>query len=214
MNRLLISILSFALFAGSVCAMESEQKKLSPSERFGGRSGEELRRYLGEELCGAARWGDKVRMKYLIEGGADVNYEKEARFGGETPLAEAFLSGNIKAVELLIKAGANLFWHGTYGNSILSAACISDSFAELIVEKMLSIATIEQKERIYTFMHCLNRMHPRANYVQFKNVFKNALRAMIKEENAPKVLAEINGLPLYQQRKSLLLQKYFPAHFK
>lgn len=191
------------IFAGYAFAMENAPK------RFGNRSGEELRTYLGEELCGAARWGDKVRMKYLIEGGADVNYEKDTGFSKETPLSEAVSSGNKKAVELLIKRGANLFWHGHYRSSILSSTDTNSSLAELIVEKMLSIPTLEQKMGIYTFMHCLKCMYPRSKYAQFKDVFKDALRRMIQEENAPKVLAEINGLLFYKQ-KECLLKKYFP----
>lgn len=200
----------FGILTLSILCAATSHAMESASKKFGNRSGEVLRTYLGIELYGAARFGDIARMNELLAGGADVNYEEPSEFFSKIALSEAISSGQKEAAELLIKSGANLFWRGPYGRSVLSSAGTRDSFSfsELIVEKMLSIPTLEQKKRIYTFMHSLKCRYHRTKYAQFKDVFKNALRGMIQEENAPKVLAQIKALSFYKQKK-YLLKKYF-----
>jgi ankyrin repeat protein len=72
-------------------------------------------------LCEAASSGKTCIMEILICAGADVN-SPDAHLG--TPLIIASLSGQLEAVKLLVRHGANVFFfgHGPFANAVHAAA--------------------------------------------------------------------------------------------
>lgn len=128
------------------------------------------------------------------------------------PLALAATRGLQETVCLLIQAGANVYHRAKHmGNTALREAAVTKNLplCELLVEKMLYILNANQQQRIYTFLNCLQRKCGRGTYRNLQNVFKEPLRAMIKEENAPRAQRAIDKLK-ESDTKQHLLQKYFP----
>jgi ankyrin repeat protein len=129
------------------------------------------------------------------------------------PLALAATRGLQEIVCLLIQAGANVYHRTSHiGNTALREAAVAQNIplCELLVEKMLCILRKKQKQEMYTFLNCLQRNFDRGTYHNLRDVFKEPLRAMIREENAPRAQRAIDKLK-YDGIKQHLLQKYFPG---
>ncbi len=73
-------------------------------------------------LMEAARAGDLVRVKEMVEGGVDVNESKDG--WGDTPLIAGVLSGDEKVVLYLIKKGADVNTLGAYNETALTWAAL------------------------------------------------------------------------------------------
>lgn len=123
---------------------------------------------------------------------------------------------HMDVVAVLIRAGANLYHVDCHGHTILMDAANDFqavhaevvAMSELIVEKMLSIPNANQKKRLYTFMNCMKKLHP-VQYPNIRNFFRPALRAMIRQENAPRAREEILKIKREEIRQHLL-NKFFP----
>jgi ankyrin repeat protein len=87
-----------------------------------------------ESLLTAAMEGDAAKLQSLLNKGADVN---TARADGVTALLEAiFYNNNPHAIDVLIRAGADVNVSDSYGVNLLHLACLNRD-AEL-VQKLLS----------------------------------------------------------------------------
>ena len=114
-----------------------------------------------DQLYAAIRAGDTVRLRALVDGGADVNVKD--RRGGATPLMHAAAIGSLEAMQLLLDKGADvnarnaaeataLMWAATdiskirllldrgadinaassLGHTVLQLAAMSDGSAEIV----------------------------------------------------------------------------------
>lgn len=153
--------------------------------------------------------GNPSVLAHLIAAKAHVNPLGPCDY---PPLALAATRGLQETVCLLIQAGANVYHRAKHmGNTALREAAVTKNIplCELLVEKMLNIFNEKQQQRTYTFLNCLQRTFDRGSYHNLRNVFKEPLRAIIREENAPRAKRAIDKLK-ESDIKQLLLQKYFP----
>jgi ankyrin repeat protein len=74
---------------------------------------------MNEELLTAARSGQLLRVKDLLEQGADVDCVSSA---GWSPLMEAVWHSQRKVAKALIQAGADLHWEDDDGDTVLHTA--------------------------------------------------------------------------------------------
>jgi ankyrin repeat protein len=134
-----------------------------------------------------------------------------------SPLALAVAKRSQELVCMLIQAGADIhysrcyyeFSSGKVQNVALDVATLINDLpiCQLLVEKMLCILNEKQKQGIYTFLNCLRRNFDRGSYHHLRDVFKEPLRAMIREENTLKAQIAINGLTK-SDIKQRLIEKY------
>lgn len=152
----------------------------------------------------------------LLEAGADPNLVDEDQ---NSALTHACYYNRAEIAGLLIRAGADVFHVDKNGQSLLMnvvggalSVYMDEAYATgaVIVEKMLSIPDANQKKRVYTFMNCMKKLHW-IEYPNIRNFFKPTLRAMIKEENGPRVRVEIEKID-YQEIRQHLLNKFFPEN--
>lgn len=152
-------------------------------------------------------------IEALLKAGADVHHLNENQ---ESALGVAAYWNKSDNAALLIRAGANLFHADKNGQTLLMDVArevamdrIDEAYATgaVIVEKMLSIPSAEQKMRLYIALYCFKRLHP-IQYPNFRNFFKPYLQSMIKDENRSRVRMEIENID-DQEVKQHLLNKYF-----
>lgn len=86
-----------------------------------------------ESLVLSADWGYSTLVKYLLDGGADVNF---SNFKGVSPLQAAVRKGSEIIVNQLLAAGANANCRDSRGESCLHAAVIRGS--ETVVQSLLA----------------------------------------------------------------------------
>jgi hypothetical protein len=141
-----------------------------------------------DDACGRtalhwAVWEDQPEiLEALIDAGANVNICL-----GWTPsvLQATIFFDRTAMLPAIIAAGADVrFFINDSSNSPLGYAAFfgRTKIAELLVEEMLTIPDFLQKKRMCVFLNCLNRNYS-AHYSNLRHIFKNVLRALIKEEN-------------------------------
>jgi ankyrin repeat protein len=97
-----------------------------------------------ESLLTAAREGDAAKLQSLLKKGADVN---AARADGVTALSETiFYNNNPQAINVLIRAGANVNVSDSYGVNLLHLACLNQDAK--VVQQLLSKGADANREKI------------------------------------------------------------------
>lgn len=166
-------------------------------------------------LLYAAQEGDLETTRALIQMGVPVDATLKLPTinlsGGDfqTPLMVAARHNRLDVCKFLVQKGADVCKVNAVQHGPLEWACEGadssrhhrlndeDRFeaCRFLVEKMLTLPSVQQKERIYTFLMCMKRLHPaQYPYSHIKNMFKGHLQQLIKRENRPKIIERVNLL--------------------
>lgn len=147
----------------------------------------------------------------LIAKGANPN--QKDKYGKTALMWAAGVPGDAESVNYLIGANADVFARDNRGETALAKAAKTVSSGsnviprrcKLLMDDMLDGATIRQKKSIHAFLTCLLRCYP-AHYPHLKNVFKEPLCALIRENlfNTRSEIDKVRNAPL---RKNML--KFF-----
>ena len=171
-------------------------------------SADYLKRELSQNLLEASKTGTPIAVEELIRAQADVNYARPE--DGLTPLMLAAMFIDREAVcSLLIKHGANVAARNKLGRTALQIAAFNFQIelCDIIFEKKLRILDENQKQRVRAFLFCLKQKYAK-DYPNLKNIFKKEIFTFIKEENRPKILAEIRRADDYVR---LFQERYSPS---
>lgn len=85
---------------------------------------------VSNQLSGAIKHGDILRVKELLDSGAGAN----ARYaGGWTPLMDAAIAGHTPIIELLLSRGADVNAINDFGCSALAYAALEGRVAAILV---------------------------------------------------------------------------------
>jgi len=99
------------------------------------------------ELLNAAKYGDTIRIRELVQKGADINIKDKSN--NYSPLMWASIKGNFDAAKLLIENGAELNCLGEYNNSALALAAFAGRI-EIVKLLVLKGAEINPENPKYT----------------------------------------------------------------
>jgi len=168
----------------------------------------DLKRELSEHLLEASKTGVLTAVNELIRAQADVNYARPD--DGLTPLMLAAMFIDREDVfRLLIKHGANVTARNKIGRTALQIAAFNFQIelCDMIFEKTLKILDENQKQRVRAFLFCLKQKYA-TDYPNLKNIFKQEIFTFIKDENRPKILAEIRRADDYVR---LFQERYSPS---
>lgn len=171
-------------------------------------SADYLKRELSQNLLEASKTGTPIAVEELIRAQADVNYARPE--DGLTPLMLAAMFIDREDVfRLLIKHGAKVAARNKIGRTALQIAAFNFQIelCDMIFEKTLKILDENQKQRVRAFLFCLKQKYA-TGYPNLKNIFKQEILTFIKEENRPKILAEIRRADDYVR---LFQERYFPS---
>ena len=104
-------------------------------------------------LHSAARIGDIVRIKELLEGDIDIN--EQDLFDKSTPVYAAAIAGKVKTVKFLIEKGADIHIEAEEGNTPLTGACIRGHIE--IVMALVDAGAGRNKEKVKLALHMIER---------------------------------------------------------
>jgi hypothetical protein len=146
-------------------------------------------------LMYAADYGHEDCVRLLLGAQADVRFADSFH---QTALTKAVDMGHTNCIQPLIDAKADInlsdLLDRAYGGSFDG----TEVTCKLLVEKMLSMPNKEQEQRIYTLLLCLklnNAEIPGIYSKDIRQIFKNFLHTIIREENAAGVYTHIANLP-------------------